>query len=440
MSSSAASTTNSTQPQEHRVDVGFEISGLTWHETIKQVRTDTMVATLNAQFEKFTGSLIAYYYFDAGKDKTRHLYYNGVKINGYTTLSQLLTPGQTEITFNFVWEDKEELIDVQFLIHNSDWTQTIRGVSKETTVGALNLNFGLLTATLVSDYGNRYMVRTIYHKERKVEPDTKIGDLVDYGARSITFHFVWIHPDEQTMLPCDEYNIAKFFRERDFEEAGEQFLHDLDLYYEDQLYTAQDYAERRPFMLNMSYARAAQKAMIKRHDNTGETIAKEVAEAVLKPNPNEKSFSPETTPAFSMCIPRVYPNINENRIRAIFYNLGYPEIEEIDFVKCEGFNKQTGLPQSYNRVFIHFNAMEISCQSRTIHRSISKILNGEQVKILYDDPWYWMVSLSRSTRPEKRPAPPRIVLEDPREKMTIAQLLELDEDWTSYHYYEAQPW
>lgn len=434
MSSFATSATNSTQPQDRRayecVDVGFEIHGVYWHETIRQVPTDTTIATLNANYV-VTQSLLTQLYFDAGKDKTRHLYYRGLKWEGDTTLQELLAPGQTKITFNFVWEDKEELIDVQFLIHNSGWTQTIRGVSKDTTVGALNLNFGLLTGTLVPEFQNRDKVRTIYYKEYNIEPDTRVGDLVDYGARNITFHFVWIHPDEQTMLPCDEENIDEFFRERDFEEAGEQFLHDLDLYYEDQLYTAQDHAERKPS--TMTYAMAAQKAAVERHHKTA--APKSVSFAIPPP----PGFSQETTPAFSMCIPRVYSNINERRVRAIFYNLGYPEIEEIDFVKCEGFNKQTGLPQSYNRVFIHFKAMEISSQT-TIHTSICKILNGEQLMIVYDDPWYWIVSLSRSTRPEKRPAPPRIVLEDPREKMTISQLWGQDEDWTSYHYYEAQPW
>lgn len=397
----------------NRVDVGFEIHGLTWHETIKQVPTNTTVAVLNSQFENFTGSLVAQFYFDAGKGKTRHLYYNGVKINGYTTISQLLAPGQTKITFNFVWEDKEELIDVQFLIHNSNWTQTIHGVSKNTTVGALNLSFGLLTGTLVPEFRNRGKVRTIYYQGYKVDPDTRVGDLVECDETNVAVHFVWIHPDEQTMLPCDEDNIDAFFREQEFEEAGEQFLHDLDLYYEDQLYTAQDYAERKPS--TMTYAMAAQKAAIEKHHKTA-----------APPPP------PETTPAFSMCIPRVYSNINERRIRAIFYNLGYPEIEEIDFVKCEGVNKQTGLPQSYNRVFIHFKTMEISCQTTIIHTSICKILNGEQVKIVYDDPWYWMVSLSKSTRPAKRSAPPRIVLEDPREKMTESQIWNEDQIWSSF--------
>lgn len=411
----SSSTTN--QPLDRRIDVGFEIHGLCWHETIKQVPTNTKVAALNSQFENLTGS--------RPSSTTRHLYYNGVKINEYTTLSQLLTPEQTKITFNFVWEDKE-VIDVQFLIHDSDWTQTIRGVSKETTVGALNLNFGFLTWTLVPEFQNRDKVRWVYYKEYNIEPDTRVGDLVDYGARNITFHFVWIHPDEQTMLPCDEENIAEFFREQ--EEIEEQFLHDLDLYYEDQLYTAQDYAQRRPMLNHMSYAMAAQKAAVEKHHNTA---SKSVSFAIPPP----PAFSPEHTQAFSMCIPRVFPNINERRVHAIFYNLGYPEIEEIDFVKCEGRNKRTGQSEAYNRVFIHFNAMEISSQSTTIHTSIRKILNGERVKIMYDEPWYWMVSLSRSTRPEKRPVPPKIVLEYPREKMTESQIWNQDKIWSSYHGY-----
>lgn len=449
MSSSAASATNSTQPQDRRayncVDVGFEIHGLCWHSPIQQVTTDTKVATLNAGFEKFTGALRGSgFAFDAGKGKTRHLYYRGVYWDGDTTLEELLAPGQTKITFNFVWEDKEDLIDVQFLIHESEWTQTIHGVSKDTTVGDLNLNFGLLANTAVPEFRNRGKVRTIIYQGHKVNPDTRVGDLVQCDETNVAVHFVWLDGEEQSMLPIDQENIEEFFREREFEEAGEEFLNELDLYYEDQLYTAQYYAERRPLMLDMSYAKAAQKAMDRHHKTAPRTPSgadgpwdldhASGSSAVTIPPP------PETTPAVSICIPRAFSNITDRRVRAIFYNLGFPEIDEIDFVKCEGRNKHTGLPQSYNRLFVHFKAMEIAAQSKTIHASICKILNGEQVKIVYDAPWYWVVSRSKSVRPQKRPVPPRIVLEDPREKMTIGQIWGQDEDWTSYHYYEAKPW
>ena len=434
-----SSSTNSTQSLNRRayecVDVGFEIHGAYWHDTIRQVPTDTTIATLNANYV-VKQSPLTQLYFDAGKGKTRHLYYRGLKWGGETTLRELLAPGQTKITFNFVWEEKEELLDVQFLIHDSDWTQTIHDVSKDTNVGALNLNFGLLSGSLVPNFRNQEgdqvwyqgyrLNRAIYYQGHKVDPDTRVGDLVQCDQTNIAVHFVWLDDEEQTMLPCDEENIDEFFQEQDEREFEKEFLRDLDLYYEDQLYTAQDHAQRRP--CTMTSALAAQKAAIKRHHKTA---PKSVSFAIPPP----PAFSPETTPAFSMCIPRVFSNIGERRVRAIFYNLGYPEIEEIDFVKCEGRNKRTGHPERYNRVFIHFKAMEISSQSTTIHTSINKILNGEQVKIVYDDPWYWMVSLSTSTRPEKRPAPPRIVLEDPRKKMPESQIWHEDQIWSSYHGY-----
>lgn len=446
----------STQPQDRRayecVDVGFEIHDACWHETIKQVPTTTTLATLNSRFENYTGSVMVQFYFDAGKNKPRHLYYRGLKWEGDTTLEELLAPGQTKITFNFVWEDKDHLIDVKFLIYNSNWTQTVRDVPKETTVGALNLHFGPLTGTLVPEFGEncRDKARMVYYEGYKLNPDTRLKDLcLGEWQRSIELHFVWFGGEEQTLLDTDQDNIDEFFREQDrreFQEASEEFLHDLDLYYEDQLYTAQDHAERKPS--TMTYAMAAQKAAIERHykmasrrssgadgpwdlDHAGGSLTTTTVPACCSSLLDVTPPPPEYTPAFSMCIPRVFPNISERRIRAIFCNLGYPEIEEIDFVKCKGRNKRTGQSEIYNRVFIHFESMEISSQSTTIHMSISKILNGEQVKIMYDEPWYWMVSLSRSTRPAKRPAPPRIVVghgwaqagyahqwfNDPREKI-----------------------
>ena len=445
MSSSTASTQSLNRRAYECVDVGFEIHGAYWHETIKQVPTDTTIATLNANYV-VKQSPLTQLYFDAGKDKTRHLYYRGLKWDGETTLEEMLAPGQTKITFNFVWEEKEELLDVQFLIHDSDWTQTIHDVSKDTTVGALNLNFGLLSGSLVPNFRNQEgdqvwyqgyrLNRAIYYQGHKVDPDTRVGDLVQCDQTNVAVHFVWLDDEEQKMLPCDEENIDEFFQEQDereFEEAGEEFVHDLDLYYEDQLYTAQDHAQRRPS--TMTYALAAQKAAIKKHHKTAaeqSVLFTFKGEVKLPPMPQ----TPEQTPAFSMCIPRVFPNIGQRRVRAIFYNLGYPEIEEIDFVKCEGRNKRTGHPERYNRVFIHFKAMEISSQSTTVHTSISKILNGEQIKIMYDYPWYWLVSISTSTRPAKRPTPPQIMLNEPQTSLSEYELWLSRETEEAYgHYY-----
>ena len=94
-----------------------------------------------------------------------------------------------------------------------------------------------------------------------------------------------------------------------------------------------------------------------------------------------------------LCIPRVYPNINEMRIRRIFDDLNMGTLERIDIVSKVG---EKG--EKFNRVFIHFrkwNDSENACLSR------ERLLNGKEIKIIYDDPWFWKVSAYRET--ERKP-------------------------------------
>ena len=93
-----------------------------------------------------------------------------------------------------------------------------------------------------------------------------------------------------------------------------------------------------------------------------------------------------TLPDFipSMCIPRVYPNISEGRIRKIFDELNIGVIDRVDIV-----SKTTEKGERFNRVFIHMD--------RWFHNSNAsvareRLLGGKDIKIIYDDPWFWMVS------------------------------------------------
>jgi hypothetical protein len=52
----------------------------------------------------------------------------------------------------------------------------------------------------------------------------------------------------------------------------------------------------------------------------------------------------------SMCIPRVFTNITEERIRKVFNELNIGTIYRIDIV-----NKNTEKGENFNRVFIHFS-------------------------------------------------------------------------------------
>ena len=120
----------------------------------------------------------------------------------------------------------------------------------------------------------------------------------------------------------------------------------------------------------------------------------------MGPPPMGPPPPPAGYPAFSICIPHVFSNIGEPRIRAIFRELGYPNIESIDFVRIH----KTGAPA--NKVFVHFCAATYTSRDQIVDQTINMILRGDTVKIIYDEPWFWNVSKSRSKRPAYcRPAP-----------------------------------
>jgi hypothetical protein len=99
----------------------------------------------------------------------------------------------------------------------------------------------------------------------------------------------------------------------------------------------------------------------------------------------------------SICIPRVFPNIDERRIRGIIDSLKMGEIARVDIVR-----KQTDKGEKYNRVFIHWRRWN---DSENANKSRERLLNGKEIKIIYDDPWFWKISAYReaTSRPATRP-------------------------------------
>ena len=94
-----------------------------------------------------------------------------------------------------------------------------------------------------------------------------------------------------------------------------------------------------------------------------------------------------------LCIPRVYSNISESRIRRIFEDLEMGTLERIDMV-----SKQSEKGEKFNRVFVHFrkwNNSKNSCEAR------ERLLNGKEIKIIYDEPWFWKISAYREA--ERKP-------------------------------------
>ena len=99
---------------------------------------------------------------------------------------------------------------------------------------------------------------------------------------------------------------------------------------------------------------------------------------------------------YSIVIPRVFKNIGEKRVRAIIYKLNFGFLQRVDIVPKRG--------KDFNVVFLHFSAWNTNPTANAIR---SRLDNGEQVKVVYEEPWYWLIKKSEATRPEDRPKKPQ---------------------------------
>ena len=108
----------------------------------------------------------------------------------------------------------------------------------------------------------------------------------------------------------------------------------------------------------------------------------------------------------SLCIPRVYPNIKEERIRRIFQELALGELDRIDIV-----NKTNEKGEKFNRVFVHFKMWYTEGNSEVARK---RLIEGKDIKIMYDDPWFWKVSAYKEhvqkPLPEKKSVKPKVTL------------------------------
>ena len=113
-------------------------------------------------------------------------------------------------------------------------------------------------------------------------------------------------------------------------------------------------------------------------------------------NPNAKPYTkvshiPEFEP--SIHIGRVHANIDKETIFNTFSVLNIGSVGSIEIIKpC---NKQSG----FKRVIVHFNYWYNNGPSTEARE---RLLSGKEVKIVYNDPWFWKVT---AFRPKPIPIP-----------------------------------
>ena len=86
----------------------------------------------------------------------------------------------------------------------------------------------------------------------------------------------------------------------------------------------------------------------------------------------------------SLFIPHVYANFTSAAVFDIIQDMGIGEVKNVDFVSKTGSD---GKP--YNAVYIHFYQWYDNIVARNFQE---RVLNpSKEARIMYDDPWYWLV-------------------------------------------------
>jgi hypothetical protein len=102
----------------------------------------------------------------------------------------------------------------------------------------------------------------------------------------------------------------------------------------------------------------------------------------------------------SLCIPRVFNNIDDARIRIVFEQLDLGKIHHIDIIA-----RKNEKGESFKRVYIHF---EKWFWNETAKAARTKLVSGKEIKIVYDNPWFWKVSANKWAPSSKEPEIRRI--------------------------------
>jgi len=90
--------------------------------------------------------------------------------------------------------------------------------------------------------------------------------------------------------------------------------------------------------------------------------------------------------AMSICIPRAFLNITEARVRKVFDKLDIFSIARVDMVQ-----RKNEKGDAYQRIFVHIKDWTETADAQ---KAKDLLLSGKDLKIVYDDPWFWKASLN----------------------------------------------
>lgn len=102
----------------------------------------------------------------------------------------------------------------------------------------------------------------------------------------------------------------------------------------------------------------------------------------------------------SLCIPRVDISVTDEYVTKIFNEvlLENPEEDETPVEKVDLVERTNDKGESYKRAFVHFHNWD-KLQTKAAATIRTKLLEGDTIKIMHNQPYYWKCSISRAPRP-----------------------------------------
>ena len=105
---------------------------------------------------------------------------------------------------------------------------------------------------------------------------------------------------------------------------------------------------------------------------------------------------PITSP--SICIPRTFPTIRgEQTKRAVFNTFRDLRIGYIDRIDTVHKTDKSG--ERFCTVYVH---LKWNMDNQLARNTRQKLLDGQDVKVVYDEPWFWKCTASTIEKPESR--------------------------------------
>jgi hypothetical protein len=109
-----------------------------------------------------------------------------------------------------------------------------------------------------------------------------------------------------------------------------------------------------------------------------------------------ESKAPITHP--SICIPRTFPTIRgEQTKRAVFNTFKDLRIGHIDRIDTVHKTDKNG--ERFCTVYVH---LKWNVDNQLARDTRKKLLDGQDVKVVYDEPWFWKCTASTIEKPENR--------------------------------------